>query len=256
MKKVMVLVVVLSLGAVSSFADLFPDPVEIALLSQILQAMQKVDGWLKDIDDVVFSTKEHLNQVWPGRAFQEISYVFNEARTIRAEIDGLACGWNFSVRVRKLWDGLFSGVPFCKPEFRLVYGPPPSYYGQDLDEAYDWASTLTTAEVSDWMASADDDEADARWLIKEARMGQDSNDPNSPYGPGYSQRLSAVAAARLAKELHQLGNLEAADLRNTLLRSNEARLKARKEIDLVMTGYALVAGQTPFEESSLGGGGK
>ena len=254
MKKSVVLAALLVLAAASSHADLIPDPVELGLLGQILAAIEKADAWLRDIDDAVFATKEHLNEVWPGRAFEEISYVFGEARTIRQEIDGLACGWSFSLRARKLWDGLFRGVSFCKPEFRLVYGAPPSYYAQDLDEAYDWASTLTTAQVSDWVATADEDEADARWLIREARRGRDASDPNSPYGPGYSQRLSAVAAARLAEELHRAGDMEAADLRETLLRSNSARFRARKEIDLAVASYALVAGQPPFADGPPAGG--
>jgi hypothetical protein len=253
MKKVVAVVGVLLLLAAPSFADLFPDPVELGLLGQILQAMKTVDGWLSDIDNILSVTKQHLNEVWPASSMGKIGYVFNEVRSIRNEINSLACGWNFTLRVQKLWDGLFSGIPFCKPEFNLVYGVPPVYYARDMDEAYDWASTLTIAQVSDWMTASDLDEGDARWLIQEAKKAKDWSDANSPYGPGYSQRLSAVAAARIAKELHEVGNLEAAGLRNTMLRSNDFRLKARKEMDLTLIGYAFLTGQTPFVRGDGGG---
>ena len=255
MKKVAAaLVVLVLLGGTTAEAFGLPDPYEIALLGDILRALNTVDSWLSDIDTVLASTKRHLNDIWPESSLVEIGYIFHEATKIRSQIDRLACGWNFTARVGLLFNGLFGGLHFCKPEFQKVFGPPPTYYAQDLDEYYDYQSTLRTVEMNDWIGSAVQDESDAMWLIHEAEKARDWSDPNSPYGPGYSQRLSAVGAARLAKEIQKNLDIDREALRLEEERSDDKRYRDRKAKDLSLIALSFAAGMTPFSNEALPSG--
>jgi hypothetical protein len=245
-RKALILVTVLALIAVPSFASFIPDPYQIAILGDILQAMHTVNSWLTDIDELLAQTKKHLYDMWPESTLQEIQYVFNEATSIRQQIDSLACGWDFSLRVQTLWKGLFGGLSFCKPQFRLIYGAPTPGWDSDLEEYYDYSASLRTNELHDWIAQADDDEADAMWLIREAEKGRVTEDFSDPYGPGYSQRLSAIAAARVAKQLETNMNIEREEFRMYLERREDARLRKRKEKDLSLIILSFASGREPF----------
>lgn len=248
MKKAVALILVLVfLVASPSFADFGTD----GLLSDIFAALQTVDGFLADINTVLDETHRHLNDIWPESTLQQIGYYFNEAKSIRQQIDSLACGWNFSLRTQKLWQGLFGGVHFCKPEFRMIYGAPPEGYDADLEEYYDYSANLRMRELSDWVAETDGDEADAMWLINEAEKGRATGDPNDPYGPGYSQRLSAIGAARVAKQLEKNMNIGREELRLLEERSDELRFRRRKEKDLSLLMVAFATGREPFSNLPL-----
>jgi hypothetical protein len=212
---------------------------ENAVLIEILGVLNTMRATLTKIREAVAATKDTLNLTYPIRSLQEIRQVFDQVRTIHDEVQSLACGWHFSLRTQRLWDGLFGGVRMCKPEFQQLFGAPPTYVLQDLDEYFDYSATRRLNMVASRVERGPRQQEFLQWLLTEAKRGR--VEENDPYGPGYSQRLSAVGASALGNVLLEQGDTITAQLELAQERANDRRLRQKMATELSLDFYRRLA---------------
>ena len=208
-------------------------PLEWAQLAAIIDTLRKIHTTLQDINTFVRSTRDTLELVYPPAALREITQVFDQVDTIKDEVKGLSCGWRFGVSVQRLWDGVFSGQRLCKTEWQAVFGAPPQSVLQDLDEFQDYQAVRRLNMVTSRVEAGPKNEEFLGWLMEEAEKGRDPG-AEAKYGPGYSQRLSAVGAAALGSVLLEQGDILTAELELAQERINEKRLRRKLETELAL----------------------
>jgi hypothetical protein len=208
---------------------------------QIIAVLRGMERTLQTIREAVTATRDTLELVYPPQALQAIQQVFDEVRTIRDEVGAISCGWRFSLRTERLWTGLFRGVRLCKPEFLQLFGAPPQYVLQDIDEYFDYSATRRLNMVATRIERGPHQQEFLRWLLAEAEQGRTGED--DPHGPGYSQRLSAVGAAALGNVLLEEGDTMTAQLELAQERANDKRLRQKMSADLSLDLYRRLAGQ-------------
>ena len=208
-------------------------PVEWAQLAAIIDTLRKVHATLQDINTFVRSTRDTLNLVYPPAALREIKEVFGQVATIKDEVRELSCGWHFSMSVQRLWDGIFSGQRLCRPEWQAVFGAPPPSVFQDLDEFQDYQGVRRMNMVTSRVEAGPRNQEFLGWLLEEAEKGREPG-AEEKYGPGYSQRLSAVGAAALGNVLLEQGDTLTAELELVQERVNEKRLQRKLRTELAV----------------------
>lgn len=214
-------------------------PGESAVLIQIIAILRTMHNTLKSIHLAVESTRDTLNLVYPARALRQIEHVFDQVRTIRDEVEQISCGWHFSQRTERLWEGLFVGARLCRPEFQSLFGAPPQYVLRDLDEYFDYSATRRLNMVGTRVERGPRQQEFLRWLLAEAERGRAVL--GEPYGPGYSQRLSAVGAAALGNVLLEEGDTLTAQLELAQERANDRRLRQKMAAELSLDLYRRLA---------------
>src|SRR5207247_7813886 len=105
---------------------------------------------------------------------------------------------------------LFGGGSFCRSDWNLVFGPPPPTIDWDLESYYDWSAVRRLNLIKTRNEKGSRRASEAAWLAHEAIQGRDAWDPTKPYSPGYSQRLSALAAAELGNVMVEMGDTKTA----------------------------------------------
>src|SRR5262249_96385 len=133
-------------------------------------------------------------------------------RSIKDEVDQLACGWKFTPRVERLRLALFAGRSFCRSDWNLLFGGPAPTIDSDLGDYYDWSSVRRLNLIRTRNGKGAGGAGEAAWLADEAIRGRDAWDYTKPYSPGYSQRLSALAAAELGNVMVETGDTQTAML--------------------------------------------
>jgi hypothetical protein len=253
MKRVIVaaLVAALLLGSLAPPASAGPG--EDAVLVQIIAVLRLIHSTLDSIRETVATTRDTLHLTYPLDALKRIGYFFEEVRSIKDEVSALSCGWRFSVRTQRLWKGLFDGARLCKPEFQNLFGSSPEYVLQDLDEYYDYSATRRLNMVATRVERGPAQQTFLRWLLREAERGRRSPDDGTPYGPGYSQRLSAIGAAALGNVLLEQGDTLTAQLELAQERVIDKRLRQKLQTEMSMTVYAALAGEPVPGSKHVGG---
>jgi hypothetical protein len=201
-------VAVLLLGSSGASAD----PTNWAHLAQIILWLQQIDQTLRDLNAVVDDIRGNLAQVYPEAALRQIETVFEPVDSIKDEVAKLACNWRFTPRVERLRLALFGGGSFCRSDWNLVFGPPPPTLDWDLESYYDWSAVRRLNLIKTRNEKGPRRASEAAWLAHEAIQGRDPWDPTKPYSPGYSQRLSALAAAELGNVMVEVGDTQTAML--------------------------------------------
>lgn len=214
-------------------------PGENAVLVEIIAVLRTMHATLTRIREAVASTRDTFNAVYPRRALEQIEHVVDQVRTIQDEVEQISCGWQFSLRTERLWEGLFRGARLCRPEFRQLFGAPPDYVLQDLDEYFDYSATRRLNMVATRVERGPRQQEFLRWLLAEAEHGRNRED--EPYGPGYSQRLSAVGAAALGNVLLEQGDTLTAQLELAQERANDKRLRQKLAAELSLDLYRRLA---------------
>ena len=242
-KRIAVLLVLAALFLGSLAPPASAGPGESAVLVQIIAVLRTMHTTLQHIREAVESTRNALNRAYPFRALNPILHVFDEVRSIRDEVEAISCNWRFSLRTQRLWEGLFRGVRLCKYDFRQLFGAPPSYVLQDLDEYYDYSATRRLNMVATRVERGPRQQEFLRWLLFESERGR--NGESEPYGPGYSQRLSAVGAAALGNVLLEQGDTLTAQLELAQERANDKRLHQKMAAELSLDVYRRLADTAP-----------
>jgi hypothetical protein len=188
------------------------DPTNWPQLAQIVLWLQRIDSTLANINGVVEDIRDKFARVYPDRAVREIQTFFEPVDSIKDEIEKLACNWRFTPRVEKLRLALFSGGSFCRTEWNLLFGTPAPTPGWDLESYYDWSAVRRLNLIKTRNEKSPLRAAEAHWLATEAIKGRDPWDPTKPFSPGYSQRLSALAAAQLGNVMVEMGDTQTAML--------------------------------------------
>ena len=188
------------------------DPSNWGQLGQILLWLQRIDGTLRDINDVSDKVKDKLFIVYPENVLRTIETFFEPVDSIKAEVEKLACPWRFTPRVERLRRALFAGGSFCRSDWNLVFGPPAPTIDWDLESYYDWSAVRRLNLIKTRNEKGPRRADEAHWLATEAVKGRDPWDPSKPYAPGYAQRLSALAAAELGNVMVEMGDTQTAML--------------------------------------------
>src|SRR5262249_40170826 len=173
---------------------------------------QTIDETLHDLNGAVDDIRGNLAQVYPEAALRQIETLFEPVDSIKDEVEKLACSWRFTPRVEKLRLALFAGGPFCRSEWNLVFGAPVPIVDWDLQSYYDWSAVRRITLIKTRNEKGPRRATEAAWLAHEAIQGRDAWDPTRPYSPGYSQRLSALAAAELGNVMVEVGDTQTAIL--------------------------------------------
>ena len=193
-------------------AGVSADPSNWAQLGQILLWLERIDGTLRDINDVSDKVKDKLFIVYPENVLQTIETFFEPVDSIKAEVEKLACAWRFTPRVDRLRVALFANGSFCRADWNLVFGPPTVTVDWDLESYYDWSAVRRLNLIRTRNAKSARRADEAHWLATEAVKGRDPWDPSKPYSPGYAQRLAALAAAELGNVMVEIGDTQTAML--------------------------------------------
>ena len=201
-------VLVLLFGSSGASAD----PTNWGQLTQIVLWLQRIDDTLKNINGVVEDIRHKLGVVYPARALQQIETFFEPVDSIKQELEKLACNWRFTPRVEKLRLGLFGDGAFCRSDWNLLFGPPVPGVDWDLESYYDWSAVRRLNLIKTRNQKSPRRATEAALLAYEAMQGRDPADPTKPYSPGYSQRLSALAAAQLGNVMVETGDTQTAML--------------------------------------------
>ncbi len=77
------------------------------------------------------------------RAITEFEKVWKQARTLKQQVESLACGWRFSKRSGLLRDLYLRPIRLCKPEVKFIFGDHSSFLDGDTQELYDWTAKNT-----------------------------------------------------------------------------------------------------------------
>jgi hypothetical protein len=205
------------------------DPSNWTQLGQIILWLQQIDQTLKDLNVVVDDIRGNLAQVYPEAGLRHIETFFEPVDSIKEEVEKLACNWRFTPRVEKLRLALFAGGSFCRSDWNLVFGPPPPTIDWDLESYYDWSAVRRLNLIKTRNEKGPRRASEAAWLAHEAIQGRDAWDPNKPYSPGYSQRLSALAVAQLGNVLVEVGDTQTAMLELDQEALNDKR--RRRQLD-------------------------
>src|SRR5215472_13571503 len=184
------LVLVLSLITVTSSSA---GPFETGILAKIVATLALIERTLRETNLVVQATRERLSQVYPKDVILAIDKTFASIRSISEEVASLSCGWRFSPRVQRLWEGIFAGRRICRNEWAALFGSPPPYVLQDIDEYFDYQATRRLNMVATRVERGQGQNDFLTWLFDEAKRGREP-DGSGPASPGYSQRLSALGA--------------------------------------------------------------
>ncbi len=241
-------ILVLLLGPSSSSAD----PTNWAHLAQIIAWLQQIDQTLAEVNDLVDDIRTKLASAYPQDALRQIEIVLEPVDSIKAEVEKLACNWRFTPRVDQLRLALFQGGSFCRRDWNALFGAPTITPDWDLEHYYDWSSVRRMNLIRTRNERGPARVAQAAWLANEAVQGRDPNDPTQPYSPGYSQRLSALAAAELGNVMVETGDTQTAMLeldQEALNDKRRKRLLAHEAAALVYLDMVR-RGQTPGEPPS------
>lgn len=237
MKRTLALVLALTLiGVTSSSAG----PFESGILARIVATLALIEKTLRETNMVVQATRDRLSQVYPKGAIYAIDKAFASVRSISEEVASLSCGWKFSPRVRRLWEGIFAGRRICRNEWSALFGSPPPYVLQDIDEYFDYQATRRLNMVATRVERGQGQKDFLAWLFEEAERGRNP-DGTGPASPGYSQRLSALGAAALGNVLLEEGDTRTAELELRQERANDARYRQRLGIELSIDVYGQLA---------------
>lgn len=249
MKRAMVALMVLALVG-GMVTPSWAGPGEWAALTAIIDTLHDIYATMARINDVLRKTRDTLDAVYPAEALQEIQQVFTQIRSIEDEVRAISCDWNFSLPIRRFWDGIFGGRKLCKPEWQAVFGSPPASVLKDLDEYYDYQGVRRMNMVASRVESEKEHQDFLEWLFAEAEKGRDPA-ADLKYGPGYSQRLSALGASALGNLLLEQGDTLTAELELAQERVSESRLRKRLQTEFAVDVFAQLAGESP-----LGGDGQ
>jgi hypothetical protein len=232
------------------------DPSNWAQLAQIIVWLERIDGTLRDINEFADRIRHKLYIVYPENVLQHIETFFEPVDSIKMEVEKLACSWRFTPRVERLRLALFGSRSFCRDDWNVVFGPPTPTIDWDLESYYDWSAVrrLNLIKTRNEKSARRADEA--HWLATEAVKGRDPWDPSKPYSPGYSQRLSALAAAELGNVIVEMGDTQTAMLeldQEALNDKRRRRLLDHHAATLIYLGLWTLQGSTPEgEEVSFG----
>jgi hypothetical protein len=222
------------------------DPTNWGQLGQIVLWLQRIDGTLRDINALVEDVKNKMQAVYPDAAVRQIRTFFEPVDSIKDELEKLACNWRFTPRVEKLRLALFGEGDFCRSDWNLLFGPPTPTVDSDLESYYDWSAVRRLNLVKTRNAKSPIRAAEAHWLANEAIKGRDPWDPNHPFSPGYSQRLSALAAAQLGNVMVETGDTQTAMLELDQEALNDKRRRRLLEHTAATSIYSgLASGRVP-----------
>ncbi len=248
-----VVTVLLLLGPRSSSAD----PTNWASLAQIIAWLQQINGTLNEINGLVEGIRTSIATVYPRDVLRQIEIVLEPVDSIRAEVAKLACNWRFTPRVEQLRLALFQGGNFCRRDWNALFGAPTLTADWDLEHYYDWSAVRRLNLIRTRYEKGPERAEQAAWLAREATLGRDALD-GTPYSPGYSQRLSALAAAQLGNVMIETGDTQTAMLeldQEALNDKRRKRLLAHESaslvyLDMARRGQPQVA--PPVERDLLG----
>jgi len=208
------------------------DPGSWAHLAAIVAWLQQIDATLRQVNDDVAGIKTVIDDMYPQDVLRQIEIVLEPVNSITQELQKLACNWRFTPRVEQLRLALFQGGTFCRREWNSLYGAPTLTVDWDLEHYYDYSSVRRMNLIKTRNDKGPQRVAEAEWLANEAQRGRDPLDTSDPYSPGYSQRLSAMAAAELGNVMVETGDTQTAmleldqealnDKRHKRLLANEA----------------------------------
>jgi hypothetical protein len=201
-------ILVLLLGPSSSSAD----PANWAQLGQILAWLEQINQTLARINGLVEGIRTKLADVYPRDVLRQIEIVMEPVDSIKTEVEKLACHWRFTPRVEQLRLALFQGGSFCRRDWNALFGAPTLTVDWDLEHYYDWSAVRRMNLIRTRFEKGPARTEQAAWLVREATRGRDPLDDNDPYSPGYSQRLSALAAAELGNVMVETGDTQTAML--------------------------------------------
>ncbi len=187
------------------------DPGSWASLAQIIAWLNQMDSTLREINSRVESIRTTLATVYPRDVLRRLDTVLEPVDSITAEVAKLACNWRFTPRVEQLRFALFQGGSFCRRDWNALFGAPTLTADWDLEHYYDWSSVRRLNLIRSRNAKGDARTQEAAWLTSEAIQGRDALD-GTPYSPGYSQRLSALAAAEIGNVMVESGDTQTAML--------------------------------------------
>jgi hypothetical protein len=214
-------ILVLLLGPSSSSAD----PLSWAHLAQIIAWLQQIDQTLDRVNGLAESIRTKLADVYPRDVLNQIDIVLEPVDSIKAEVEKLACNWRFTPRVEQLRLALFQGGSFCRRDWNALFGAPTITSDWDLEHYYDWSAVRRMNLIRTRHEKGPERSAQAAWLAREATEGRDPLDGTKPYSPGYSQRLSALAAAELGNVMIETGDTQTAMLELDQEAMNDKRRK-------------------------------
>ena len=188
------------------------DPTNWPQLAVIIQWLQRIDGTLRGINNITEDIKGKLNNVYPLGSLRRIETYFEPVESIKDEVAQLACDWKFTPRVERLRLALFAGGSFCRSDWNLLFGSVAPMMDSDLENYYDWSAVRRLNLIRTRNEKGSRRASEAAWLANEAIRGRDAWDYTKPYSPGYSQRLSALAAAELGNVMVETGDTQTAML--------------------------------------------
>jgi hypothetical protein len=188
------------------------DPTNWPQLAQIILWLEQIDRTLRDINRITDDIKGKLNNVYPLGSLRKIQTYFEPVGSIKDEVEKLACNWRFTPRVERLRLALFAGGSFCKSDWNQLFGSPAPMIDADLESYYDWSAVRRLNLIRTRNEKGPRRASEAAWLAHEAIQGRDPWDYTKPYSPGYSQRLSALAAAELGNVMVETGDTQTAML--------------------------------------------
>jgi hypothetical protein len=222
------------------------DPSNWGQLGQIILWLQRIDGTLRDINGLVEDVKNKMQAVYPDAAVRQIRTFFEPVDSIKDELEKLACNWRFTPRVEKLRLALFGEGDLCRSDWNLLFGPPTLTVDSDLESYYDWSAVRRLNLIKTRNQKSPIRAAEAHWLANEAIQGRDPWDPTKPFSPGYSQRLSALAAAQLGNVMVETGDTQTAMLELDQEALNDKRRRRLLEHTASTSIYSgLASGRVP-----------
>ena len=213
------------------------DPGSWAELAKIIFWLERVDSALRGINDIVDDMKERYFLVYPQQVIRHIETLFEPVDSIKEEIERLACNWRFTPRVELLHRALFQGGSFCRSEWQLLFGPPPDTIDADLEHYYDWSAVRRLNLIKTRNEKSQRRAIEAHWLANEAQQGRQAWEAGKPYSPGYSQRLSALAAAQLGNVMVEMGDTQTAQLDLDQEAFNDKRRRRQLDHQAALTVY-------------------
>jgi hypothetical protein len=215
------LVLALLMGAGISSAD----PSNWGQLGRILLWLEHINSTLNRVNMLADDIKDRLSQAYPNAVVGQIDIFFEPVDSVLAEVEKLACDWRFTPRVEKLRTALFAGGSFCRKDWNAIFGPPTLTVDWDLEHFYDYSAVRRLNLIKTRNEKGPRRAELASRLAWEATQGRDPADPTKPYSPGYSQRLSALAAAELGNVMVETGDTQAAMLELEQVALNDKRRK-------------------------------
>lgn len=221
------------------------DPYTIALLkivANILSTIQQIElaaqaaiQWR--IDDVV------SGYAFPGAVFQEIRQALDEVKGIRDEVEGISCGWRFSVRTGLLRDLYLRPLKLCRPTFQFVWGSGEEHWDRDLQEVQDYVGTLTANMVSERT------EAEGSW--RRIFPGMEKATGMLRLSPGEANRDEAVALAGAGVVADSNSALASHALLLAELEREMERFEERKALDMAEFVLLSVKGDDPLHHPPI-----